>query len=71
MIFIGKNLIHIFATRSKIYTGLEFDETELRRQYWEDRTLSFNDGFRAHIVSWLGKVGEQATREEILQLVAL
>ena len=34
-------------------------------------TLSFSDGFRAHIVSWLSKVGEQATRDEILQLVAL
>ena len=71
VIFIGKNLIHIFASQSKIYTSLEFDETELRRQYWEDRTLSFSDGFRAHIISWLNKVGEQATREEILQLVAL
>lgn len=71
MIFIGRNLVHIFASQGKIYTSLEFDETELRRQYWEDRTLSFSDGFRAHIVSWLSKVGEQATREEILQLVAL
>lgn len=33
--------------------------------------MSFSDGFRAHIVSWLSKVGEQATRDEILQLVAL
>jgi len=33
--------------------------------------LGFSDGFRAHIVSWLSKLGEQATREEILQLVAL
>ena len=71
VIFIGKNLIHIFASQGKAYTSLELDETELRRQYWEDRTLSFSDGFRAHIISWLGKVGEQATREEILQLVAL
>lgn len=71
VIFIGKNLIHIFASQGKIYTSLEFDETELRRQYQKDRTLSFGDGFRAHIVSWLGKLGEQATREEILQLVAL
>ncbi|WP_298787070.1 hypothetical protein [uncultured Campylobacter sp.] len=71
VIFIGKNLVHIFATQGKIYTSLEFDETELRRQYQNDRTLSFGDGFRAHIVSWLGKVGEQATREEILQLMAL
>ena len=71
VIFIGKNLVHIFASQGKIYTSLEFDETELRRQYQNDRTLSFSDGFRAHIVSWLGKVGEQATREEILQLVAL
>ena len=71
VIFIGKNLVHIFASQDKIYTSLEFDETELRRQYWEDRTLSFSDGFRAHIISWLNKVGEQATREEILQLVAL
>ena len=67
VIFIGKNLIHIFATQSKIYTSLELDETELRRQYQKDRTLSFSDGFRAHIVSWLSKmIGEQATREEIL-----
>ena len=70
VIFIGKNLVHIFASQDKIYTSLEFDETELRRQYQKDRTLSFSDGFRAHIVSWLSKVGEQATREEILQLVA-
>ncbi len=71
MIFIGKNLVHIFASQGKIYTSLKFDETELRRQYQKDRTLSFSDGFRAHIVSWLSKVGEQATREEILQLVVL
>ncbi|WP_298978952.1 hypothetical protein [uncultured Campylobacter sp.] len=72
VIFIGKNLVHIFASQSKIYTSLEFDETELRRQYQNDRTLSFSDGFRAHIVSWLSKmIGKQATREEILQLVAL
>jgi len=71
VIFIGKNLVHIFTSQGKIYTSLEFDETELRKQYWEDRTLSFSDGFRAHIVSWLSKLGEQATREEILQLVAL
>lgn len=71
VIFIGKNLVHIFASQGKIYTSLEFDETELRRQYCNDRTLSFSDGFRAHIVSWLSKVGKQATREEILQLVAL
>ncbi|MBS6152443.1 MAG: hypothetical protein KH703_03365 [Campylobacter gracilis] len=71
VIFVGKNLIHIFAAQGKIYTSLEFDETELRRQYQKDRTLSFSDGFRAHIVSRLSKVGEQATREEILQLVAL
>ncbi len=71
VIFIGKNLVHIFASQGKIYTSLEFDETELRRQYQKDMTLSFSDGFRAHIVSWLSKVGEQATREEILQLVAL
>lgn len=70
VIFIGKNLVHIFASQGKIYTSLEFDETELRRQYCNDRTLSFSDGFRAHIVSWLSKVGEQATRDEILQLVA-
>ena len=71
VIFIGKNLVHIFASHDKAYTSLEFDETELRRQYQNDRTLSFSDGFSAHIVSWLSKVGEQATREEILQLVAL
>ena len=71
VIFIGKNLVDIFASQGKIYTSLEFDETELRRQYQKDMTLSFSDGFRAHIVSWLSKVGEQATREEILQLVAL
>lgn len=64
VIFIGKNLVHIFATQSKIYTSLELDETELKRQYWNDRALSFSDGFRAHIVSWLSKVGEQVTREE-------
>ena len=49
VIFIGKNLVHIFATQGKIYTSLEFDETELRRQYQNDRTLSFGDEFRAHI----------------------
>lgn len=71
VIFIGKNLVHIFASQGKIYTSLELDETELRRQYQKNRTLNFSDEFRAHIVSWLGKLGEQATREEILQLVAL
>ena len=71
VIFIGKNLVHIFASQGKACTSLEFDETELRRQYQKDMTLSFSDGFRAHIVSWLSKLGEQATREEILQLVAL
>ena len=35
-------------------------------QYCNDRNLGFSDGFRAHIVSWLSKVGEQATRDEIL-----
>ena len=28
--FIGKNLVHIFASQGKIYTSLEFDETELK-----------------------------------------
>ncbi len=71
VIFIGKNLVHIFASQGKIYTSLKFDETELRRQYQKDRTLSFSDGFRAHIVSWLSKLGEQVAREEILRLMAL
>ena len=30
VIFIGKNLVHIFASQGKIYTSLEFDETELK-----------------------------------------
>lgn len=45
VIFIGKNLVHIFASQGKAYTSLKFDETELRRQYQKDRTLSFSDGF--------------------------
>lgn len=30
VIFIGKNLVHIFASQGKIYTSLEFDETGLK-----------------------------------------
>ncbi|EEV16274.1 hypothetical protein [Campylobacter gracilis] len=30
VIFIGKNLVHIFASQSKIYTSLELDETKLK-----------------------------------------
>ena len=30
VIFIGKNLVHIFASQGKAYTSLELDETELK-----------------------------------------
>ena len=61
IIFIGQNLVHIFAAQGKIYTSLDLKATDNKT-----KILTFNDGFRAYIVSQFWKNGNQATREGIL-----
>ena len=46
IIFIGQNLVHIFAAQGKIYTSLDLKETDNKTGI-----LTFNDGFRAYPVS--------------------
>ena len=64
IIFIGQNLVHIFAAQGKIYTSLDLKETDNKTGI-----LTFNDGFRAYPVSQFWKNGNQATREGILNCV--
>lgn len=61
IIFIGQNLVHIFAAQGKIYTSLDLKETDNKTGI-----LTFNDGFRAYIVSQFRQIGDRATREDIL-----
>lgn len=61
IIFIGQNLVHIFASQGKIYTSLDLKETDNKTGI-----LTFNDGFRAYIVSQFRQIGDRATREDIL-----
>ena len=46
IIFIGQNLVHIFAADGKIYTSLDLKETDNKTGI-----LTFHDGFRAYPVS--------------------
>lgn len=69
VIFIGKNLIHIFATRSKIYTSLEFDETELKSSI-EAVALTFGDRSYRLMAKQDDRRAGYARRNS-LQLVAL
>jgi hypothetical protein len=72
IIFIGQNLVHIFAAQGKIYTSLDLKKMEGKatKEWRFDRTiLTFDDGFRAYIVSQFWKNGNQATREGILNCV--
>ena len=61
IIFIGQNLVHIVAAQGKIYTSLDLKETDNKTGI-----LTFNDGFRAYIVSQFRQIGDRATREDIL-----
>nr|WP_314564194.1 hypothetical protein [uncultured Campylobacter sp.] len=61
IIFIGQNLVHIFAARGKIYTSLDLKETDNKT-----KILTFNDGFRAYPVSQFRQTSDYATRKDIL-----
>ena len=61
IIFIGQNLVHIFAARGKIYTSLDLKETDNKT-----KILTFNDGFRTYPVSQFRQIGDNATRKDIL-----
>ena len=51
VIFIGKNLVHIFAAKGKIYTDFDLAENEREEMYFNGDILTFKDGFRAYIAS--------------------
>ena len=51
VIFIGKNLVHIFATKGKIYTDFDLAENEREEMYFNGDILAFKDGFCAYIAS--------------------
>ena len=51
VIFIGKNLVHIFATKGKIYTDFDLAENEREEMYFNGDILTFKDGFCAYIAS--------------------
>ncbi len=51
VIFIGKNLVHIFAARGKIYTDFDLAENEREEMYFHGDILTFKDGFCAYIAS--------------------
>ena len=51
MIFIGKNLVHIFAAEGKIYTDFDLAENEREEMYFNGDILTFKDGFCAYIAS--------------------
>ena len=51
VIFIGKNLVHIFAAEGKIYTDFDLAENEREEMYFNGDILTFKDGFRAYIAS--------------------
>lgn len=61
IIFIGQNLVHIFAADGKIYTSLDLKETDNKTGI-----LTFNNGFRAYPVSQFWQIDDRATREDIL-----
>ena len=61
MIFIGQNLVHIFAADGKIYTNLDLKETNNKT-----KVLAFNDDFSAYPVSQFWQIGDRATRKNIL-----
>ena len=51
VIFIGKNLVHIFAAEGKIYTDFDLAENEREDMYFNGDILTFKDGFCAYIAS--------------------
>ena len=51
VIFIGKNLVHIFAIKGKIYTDFDLAENEREEMYFNGDILTFKDGFCAYIAS--------------------
>ncbi len=51
VIFIGKNLVHIFATKGKIYTDFDLAENEREEMYFNGDILTFKDGLCAYIAS--------------------
>jgi hypothetical protein len=51
VIFIGKNLVHIFAAEGKIYTDFDLAENEREDMYFNGDILTFKDGFFAYIAS--------------------
>ena len=51
VIFIGKNLVHIFAAEGKIYADLDLAENEREEMYFNGDILTFKDGFCAYIAS--------------------
>ena len=51
VIFIGKNLVHIFAAGGKIYTDFDLAENEREEMYFNGDILTFKDGFCAYIAS--------------------
>ena len=51
VIFIGKNLVHIFAAEGKIYTDFDLAENEREEMYFNGDILTFKDGFCAYIAS--------------------
>ena len=61
IIFIGQNLVHIFAADGKIYTSLDLKETDNKTGI-----LTFNNDFRAYPVSQFWQMGDRATRKDIL-----
>ncbi len=61
IIFIGQNLVHIFAADGKIYNSLDLKETDNKTGI-----LTFNDDFRAYPVSQFSRIDDRATRKDIL-----
>ncbi|MFC2571481.1 MAG: hypothetical protein ACFNUU_03655 [Campylobacter sp.] len=51
VIFIGKNLVHIFAAEGKIYTNFDLAENEREEMYFNGDILTFKDRFCAYIAS--------------------
>ena len=51
VIFIGKNLVHIFAAEGKIYTDFDLAENEREEMYFNGDILTFKDGLCAYIAS--------------------
>lgn len=51
VIFIGKNLVHIFAAEGKIYTDFDLAENGREEMYFNGDILTFKDGFCAYIAS--------------------